>query len=616
MIVIDIELYSNYFLFSALEIESGRILHIDALNNEPIDWHKINRVMCKHTSISFNGLGFDLPIMALGLNGATTAKLKTYADQLIKEDLPVWQLLRKADVQIPNAWDHIDIMPVAPGQSGLKIYGGRLGMPTLQDLPIEPDAVITEQQRQDLRDYCENDLQTTLALYRALIKQIELRQSMSEQYGIDLRSKSDAQIAEYVLKSELTKLTGKTYKAPVLPKGYNFRYRVPDFIQFQTPVLQSVLARIAETDFNLSASGAVEMPEWLKKELIRVNGTPYQMGIGGLHSCEKKQFVKCAEGYCLADFDVASYYPSIIIGQGLYPKNLGPDFLKVYESIVDRRVESKRKVRELSKKIDALKGQLEAQIAELEKERAYHTVIMNSLKLTINGSFGKFGSKYSALYSPDLLIQTTITGQLALLMLIEQMELAGVRVVSANTDGVVLYYPEHLDDEVNAINFDWQLATLYELERTDYTTLASRDVNNYIAVKPSGSVKGKGVFAEPSLSKNPETPIVFEAVRQYIAKGTPVQDTIAACKDPAAFASVRQVNGGGVWGDQYLGKAVRFYYALQGGEPITYRKNGNKVPKTDSAKPLMTLGEHPPADIDYQVYNGLAASLIKDLGAN
>ena len=42
------------------------------------------------------------------------------------------------------------------------------------------------------------------------------------------------------------------------------------------------------------------------------------------------------------------------------------------------------------------------------------------------------------LYSPDLLINTTITGQLTLLMLIEMITLSGGKVKSANTDGIVI----------------------------------------------------------------------------------------------------------------------------------------------------------------------------------
>lgn len=64
-----------------------------------------------------------------------------------------------------------------------------------------------------------------------------------------------------------------------------------------------------------------------------------------------------------------------------------------------------------------------------------------TFKIVLNGTFGKLGSKYSFLYSPNLMIQVTITGQLALLMLIEALEAAGISVVSANTDGIVSRCP-------------------------------------------------------------------------------------------------------------------------------------------------------------------------------
>ena len=76
-----------------------------------------------------------------------------------------------------------------------------------RSLPIEPDALIAPAQRELLRQYCVNDLDTTEALYRALEKQVELRAKMGEQYGMDLRSKSDAQIAEKVITSELEAMT-------------------------------------------------------------------------------------------------------------------------------------------------------------------------------------------------------------------------------------------------------------------------------------------------------------------------------------------------------------------------------------------------------------------------
>ena len=60
------------------------------------------------------------------------------------------------------------------------------------------------------------------------------------------------------------------------------------------------------------------------------------------------------------------------------------------------------------------------------------------MEVVVNGTFGKLGNMFSIIYSPDLLFQVTLTGQLTLLLLIERLELAGVRVVSANTDGIVI----------------------------------------------------------------------------------------------------------------------------------------------------------------------------------
>jgi hypothetical protein len=52
--------------------------------------------------------------------------------------------------------------------------------------------------------------------------------------------------------------------------------------------------------------------------------------------------------------------------------------------------------------------------------------VADSLKITINGSFGKLGNYYSALYAPDLMVQVTVTGQLALLKLIEYWKFAAL----------------------------------------------------------------------------------------------------------------------------------------------------------------------------------------------
>ena len=590
-IIIDTEVYKNYFLLAARQVHTGKQITIEMHNDDAptMERGKVAALMKNNTTISFNGLSYDMPIIWAFVTGRTNSQIKALSDAIIKTNLPSWQVLKTKGVRVPDNWDHIDLIEVAPGKASLKIYGGRMGVQKMQDLPIEPDATISKNDAATLRAYCGNDLDVTLALFNKLQQQIALRRSMSEQYGIDLRSKSDAQIAEAVIKSEFTKITGETAYRPDIDQSV-FHYQNPNIIHFETPVLRNVFERILNTEFTLAANGSIKLPDWLKDEPINVGGVNFQMGIGGLHSCEKSQLID-VEGTDrqLADYDVASYYPNIILQQKLSPHSMGEPFLKVYQSIVERRLEAKR---------------------------AGDTVTADTLKICVNGSFGKLGSKWSALYSPELLIQTTITGQLALLMLIERCQSRGIDVVSANTDGVVTYCHKSLDPVLREVAFDWMLDTSYELERTEYLRLASANVNNYVAVKTDRSFKGKGVFAPTGLMKNPDAPIIADAVALFISKGIPIDKTITECTDVRRFCIVRRVNGGAVWCGRYLGKAVRFYYStkVESHIQIEYQKNSNKVPKSDGSKPLMDLPETMPDDVDFDRYINAAEKLLLDVG--
>lgn len=306
------------------------------------------------------------------------------------------------------------------------------------------------------------------------------------------------------------------------------------------------------------------------------------------------------------------------------------------------------------REIDSLKSELESLKSRLVSVKAE----MDGKKVAINGSFGKLGSKWSTLYSPDLMIQVTITGQLALLMLIEAIEAADIQVVSGNTDGIVIKCPKSMIDRLNEIIRWWEKTTGFETEETQYLAVYSRDVNNYVALKPDGKVKLKGAYAEPGLQKNPANQICVEAVVAYLKSGTPVEETILNCDDVTKFVTVRSVTGGAlkvesfievddwvlvedrgtkdnVWQsathpDQtvvrksrpspvvvtehttYLGKAIRWIYDGNNGV-IVYKKNGNKVPRSEGAMPLMNLPDEFP-DVDYRWYIREAYGILRDIG--
>ena len=550
------------------------------------DYERIKTSLTTKQLISFNGINYDIPLLRLFFANNDNATLKKASDAIIVENMRPWELETMyggADFHP----DHIDLIEVAPGMVGLKLYGGRMHSHRLQDLPIDPAANITPADRPVLKDYCINDLNTTIDMYFQLKPQIDLRVAMSAKYDIDLRSKSDAQIAEAVIRQEVQKKVGRKIYRPDISPDYTFKYRIPEFISFTAPGMQKVLEIIRNATFTINEKGSVELPQIFESMRICIGSGTYTMGIGGLHSNESCSSHVSNESVFLKDRDVTSYYPSIILNQSLYPAHMGEAFLEVYQGIVSQRIEAKR---------------------------TGDKVTNEAMKIMINGSFGKFGSKWSVLYSPDLLIQTTVTGQLALLMLIENIELAGFTVVSANTDGIVIKGYESRVEDLNGVISYWEAVTGFNTEETEYRALYSKDVNNYVAIKPSGEVKLKGLYAPAGMQKNVTNSICVEAVIEYLRSGTPVPTTIMGCSDVRKFITIRQVNGGAKYDDQYLGKAVRWYYRKGEARSIRYAANNNKVARSDGAFPLMELPPALPQDVDYDWYIKEAQSILNDVG--
>ena len=139
-------------------------------------------------------------------------------------------------------------------------------------------------------------------------------------------------------------------------------------------------------------------------------------------------------------------------------------------------------------------------------------------------------------------------------------------------------------------------------------------MNNYIAIKPTGDVKLKGLYAPAGMQKNVTNSICVEAVIDYLKSGALLANTIMGCVDIRKFITIRKVNGGAQYDDQYLGKAVRWYYRKGETRAIRYVANNNKVARSDGAFPLMELPDAIPHDIDYEWYISEAQSILKDVG--
>ena len=363
--VFDVECYVNYWSIAFRCVETGDTRRFSMYRDgAPLNTAGIAKIFRNWRVVSFNGNGYDMPMVSLAMSGATNGELKRASDGIILADIRPWQFEELHKVSLPDYIDHVDLMEVSPGsptKPSLKMYGGRLHSRTMRDLPFDPDRVLSPEDVQQLDLYHDNDLEVTKDLYFELLPQIELRCQLSDQYAVDVRSKSDAQIAEAVIKAEVERASHrKVYKPDV--KAGMFHYTPPAWVKFETAEMRSLLQQIAEVPFVVKSNGVVELPALLSEAKIKIGSGAYQMGIGGLHSTESRISHYSDDEFVLLDRDVTSYYPALILLNRLYPKQLGAVFLTVYESILKRRVAAKREAAALGKQIAAL----EAQIREIE----------------------------------------------------------------------------------------------------------------------------------------------------------------------------------------------------------------------------------------------------------
>lgn len=584
-IVFDVETLPNRTLFCALNVDTGEWFDLWRHEGRAVERLYAYVRQPDATFVAFNNRSFDNLIVAAWCADSDEAALKRLANDIIENRLSPWAAARKYNL-VEVIPDTIDLIEVAPSFVGLKAYGARMHMPRLQDMPLAHDAIIhTADQEAMIQEYCHNDVETTAELLRQLEAELLLRVQMSKQYGVDMRSKSDAQMAEQAYITSM----GLARKENPIP--HSVTYRPPEFLRFEDEQLRALLQRISETTFYVNqGTGHVVLPDFLGKQEIAFGAGTYQLGVGGIHSTHDKSVCYVAgPEHTICDIDAASFYPSIILECGFVPASLGQRFVDEYRSIYRRRLQAKR---DGDKATDA------------------------TLKISLNGTFGKLASKYSVLYAPDLMLAVTLTGQLTLLMLIEWLEAAGAQTLSANTDGIAIRYPRGAEELIQRVVARFSEVSRFQFEFTAYRALAMKDVNNYFAVKPDRSLKVKGIYSPLSLKKNPTAQVSADAVGAWLANGVPFEQTIHAAPF-TDFISARNVTGGGEQAGEFLGKVVRWYQSTDAAlPPILYRTNGNKVPKTEGARACMTLADprKHPADLDYSWYLREAVKIALAVG--
>lgn len=368
----DVECFKNYFLVCLKRFSDGRRLAFEVSERtcgagQPLvmrqaDREQLRRAVTENRIITFNGAAYDVPMVFMALRGDDTVQLKAASDRIILGGMKYWQVEREFRLNLPRL-DHIDLLEANPSvRQSLKTLAARMHCRNLVDLPYDPHAALRPEQLNHVVAYCmHGDVEATEALFNQLREPLELRRQLSNQYKVDLRSRSDAQIGETIVKKRVEALTGQPLRKPqdVLAGGEQvFKYDVPAWVEFQHGHLRVVLDSIRAAEFRVDAGGNVATPAALAGLQVRLGRGQYSMGIGGLHSTESNRAVLADAGNAIIDVDVASQYPAILLKLGLYPKTVGPAFCQVYKALVDERLAAKKKMQELDKEITALEKKL------------------------------------------------------------------------------------------------------------------------------------------------------------------------------------------------------------------------------------------------------------------
>lgn len=630
VVIYDIETLQEYFLVVVLiPGEPYKAFKVNRYDNNLDAFISFTEKYKDHYWVGYNNLRFDSQVVEwvirnyehwhhLG-NLDICAKIAQKAADVIHDaNFDVFPEYRESDLSLKQ----IDLFKIHHFDNknrrvSLKRLEFEMDLENIEEMPIHHTKVgMTEEDINVTTEYCINDVWATYQFYLVTIgetshplyqgqNQIELRQDIQDEFGIPCLNYSDSKIGDEMIKKYYCQEKGIDYKE--LPKKATFRKEVAvrnciaDYVEFKTPELQEFLKRIKKVKLS--------MQDDFKEELV-FYGNTYSFMKGGLHTENKPKIFEADEDYEIVDWDVSSYYPAIIINNGRYPAHLGKEFLRGYKQMFEKRLELKP----LAKKDKRIKG------------------IVGALKLAVNSVYGKSSDMQSWIYDRQLTMFTTITGELSLMMLIEAYELAGIRVISANTDGVTIRIDKSLMDKMHEINKWWSDLTSYELERTDYQKIIFSTVNDYLAIKTDGQVKKKGDFlTDFELHKNKSARIVPIALERYFVNNTPIKDTVEQhdnifdfCLRQKASKDFHYEGINRSTGEKAIYNKLIRYYISNTGEKLLKVKNPEcqsnaaDVSQVEAGEWLATVcnhlrKDHPMDNINYAYYIERAERIVSKI---
>ena len=484
----DFECYSkiNWFCVTFINYED-RTNKIVILN----DKQKLIDFYNKHKNdifISYNGRQYDTGMFKGILAGMNVGYVN---DKLIKEGKKPFQVVRNSKKYPLNDYDTI------LKDKSLKQLEAFMGDDIREtEVDFNKDEELTDEEIQQTLHYNGHDVIEMLKVLDHCWDDFEGQLDIIELYGLDMSyfTKTKVQLASKILNA----VNQHTLDD-------EFSIRLPETIQLSDK-------------YKFIPEWYLSPKNWRYKEHLRsednqhnnqlcciVAGIPHVFAWGGCHGADDKQAV--FEGIIL-HADVSSMYPTTDIEYGLLSRKFkNPDDFK--------------QMRDFRLKLKAERN---------SKNKA--------LKPMINGVYGATKDRNNPAYDPLMANLTCVFGQMFILDLIDKLE-PYCRLLQTNTDGIfVLCENEEMKNKVIEITNEVGKRLRMEFEIDEYTKLIQKDVNNYIAVMKNGKLECKGAMVKFNKPIDNDLPILNDAVRNYLASGIPVEQTINECTEYIKFQKV------------------------------------------------------------------------------
>ena len=375
--------------------------------------------------------------------------------------------------------------------------------------------------------YNKNDVFLCCEMVRQKPDEVKLRYSITNAFGVNVLSSARANIADKLTVKFYSNMSGLSPKQFIKERTertkLSFKKIIFPHIKFKTPELQKMLSEMMQVTITRTNKDA------FSKE-IEFYGTKYTLATGGIHSQDPPRICRSDDKFVYLHHDYTSYYPSIMISYNIAPKHLDrATFVKMVDYLKQTRVKCKHTPDSEGHVMEGVPNKIGAE----------------ALKIVINSIYGKLGSELFFLYDRFAQMQVTINGQLMTMTLIEELELNGIHVISANTDGIVIKLPRDKFDVYKEITDRWNETNKMGADYEEYQMIASRDVNNYFDIQTDGTIEYKGALDPKQylkeLKKGYDAPVVAIAVFEYLVNNVPVMTTLRNHKDILDFCKTQNV---------------------------------------------------------------------------